>query len=533
MSLNKNNSKGFSIGGSLNFAKLYKDSKGGSKTTKVSDSTIDIIKSNLKNEKNPSSNHENISDGKQSSLLREQFYEQKIKTGLVPIEKSANLDGHTKAVTAIDWDNSGSRMITGGYDYLVKFWNFGAMDSSLRSFREIEPTEGNQINDLKFSYNGEMFLTATGSPRAKIFDRDGILINEYKRGDMYIRDMRHTSGHVASLNSVYWNPKDKSEFATCASDSTHLENAHLNQFGASSLELDSTGYKLLSRGLDKTVKLWDIRMFKKPTSSIENIYCDYPQTNACFSPNEKIVLATREENSGTSEKAKANPSLVFLDSSNLEILYEAQVPIDSSNDNSVIQGSIVGKKNPLGTIDRIANPSLVKVIWHKSLNQIAVSKSNGQVAIYYDPENSTKGIKMCLSKASKPSFGSSGVYAGDLEGRIITPHSLPLFKSTTSGSNKRRMEKIRKDPIASRKPEPPVRGPGKDGYIGTSETQYIMQNIIKDTTRDEDPREALLKHAAAAEESPYWVAPAYKKNQPSSIFDETGMKDEPELKRRK
>lgn len=34
----------------------------------------------------------------------------------------------------------------------------------------------------------------------------------------------------------------------------------------------------------------------------------------------------------------------------------------------------------------------------------------------------------------------------------------------------------------------------------------------------EDPREALLKHAKAASEDPYWVSPAYAQTQPKTIF---------------
>ena len=33
---------------------------------------------------------------------------------------------------------------------------------------------------------------------------------------------------------------------------------------------------------------------------------------------------------------------------------------------------------------------------------------------------------------------------------------------------------------------------------------------IQDRTRDEDPREAILKFAEKAESDPYWIAPAYK-----------------------
>lgn len=43
--------------------------------------------------------------------------------------------------------------------------------------------------------------------------------------------------------------------------------------------------------------------------------------------------------------------------------------------------------------------------------------------------------------------------------------------------------------------------------------------IKKDVSRDEDPREALLKYAKEAEENPYFFA-AYKKTQPKPIFEE-------------
>ncbi|KAJ1674736.1 hypothetical protein EV182_002666, partial [Spiromyces aspiralis] len=89
------------------------------------------------------------------------------------------------------------------------------------------------------------------------------------------------------------------------------------------------------------------------------------------------------------------------------------------------------------------------------------------------------------------------------------------------------------DPVASHRPQLPITGHGKGGFIGTNETQHIMKNLVKDTTRDEDPREAILKFAKEAEENPYWIAPAYKERQPKPLFDETGLADEPELKRRK
>ena len=44
-------------------------------------------------------------------------------------------------VLALTMDLSGARVVTGGYDYDVRLWEFAEMDSSLRSFRTIWPCE--------------------------------------------------------------------------------------------------------------------------------------------------------------------------------------------------------------------------------------------------------------------------------------------------------------------------------------------------------------------------------------------------------
>ncbi len=76
----------------------------------------------------------------------------------------------------------------------------------------------------------------------------------------------------------------------------------------------------------------------------------------------------------------------------------------------------------------------------------------------------------------------------------------------------------------------PLQGPGTGGRIGTSLTRHMMQTILKDTTRDEDPREAILRHAEAAKLDPLWIAPAYEKSQPKTIFAEKVYEHEDEEK---
>lgn len=54
-------------------------------------------------------------------------------------------------------DPSGSRLLTGGYDSVIKFWDFNAMDSNFKSFRTISP-ETDIITHLNYSPTGDRFI---------------------------------------------------------------------------------------------------------------------------------------------------------------------------------------------------------------------------------------------------------------------------------------------------------------------------------------------------------------------------------------
>lgn len=44
-------------------------------------------------------------------------------------------------MSALGLDPSGARLVTGGYDYDVKFWDFAGMDASFKAFRSLQPCE--------------------------------------------------------------------------------------------------------------------------------------------------------------------------------------------------------------------------------------------------------------------------------------------------------------------------------------------------------------------------------------------------------
>jgi hypothetical protein len=69
------------------------------------------------------------------------------------------------------------------------------MNKNMNSFRIIQPMEGYNINALSYSSNSANLLVV-GGKQAKILNRDGKEVLECMKGDMYIKDMLNTTGHV-------------------------------------------------------------------------------------------------------------------------------------------------------------------------------------------------------------------------------------------------------------------------------------------------------------------------------------------------
>lgn len=104
-----------------------------------------------------------------------------------------------------------------------------------------------------------------------------------------------------------------------------------------------------------------------------------------------------------------------------------------------------------------------------------------------------------------------------------------MFKTDRRKSKFVQMIKDRKDPVKSRQPELPVTGAGAGGRLasaGKTFASFIAKNLgvkAKIDGDNEDPREALLKHAKEAAENPYWVTPAYTSTQPKAIFSDPAV----------
>ncbi|KAF4804703.1 WD repeat-containing protein 70 [Turdus rufiventris] len=124
----------------------------------------------------------------------------------IPDSHEITLQHGTKTVSALGLDPSGARLITGGYDYDVKFWDFAGMDASLQAFRSLQPCECHQIKSLQYSSTGDVILVVSGNSQAKVLDRDGFPVMECIKGDQYIVDMTNTKNTVvlADLWGDFW-----------------------------------------------------------------------------------------------------------------------------------------------------------------------------------------------------------------------------------------------------------------------------------------------------------------------------------------
>jgi len=139
----------------------------------------------------------------------------------LPLSHQVAIAGHGKTVTVVSVDHAGARMVTGSSDYGLRLYDFNGMAADLKPFRILEEPMGSyQIRSVDWSPTSSNFIVGASSPQPRVYDRDGKEVCDFMRGDMYIRDLRHTKGHVAAVTCVRWHPTEALEVATASEDST-------------------------------------------------------------------------------------------------------------------------------------------------------------------------------------------------------------------------------------------------------------------------------------------------------------------------
>lgn len=227
---------------------------------------------------------------------------------------------------------------------------------------------------------------------------------------------------------------------------------------------------LFLRGVLTIFLVWDIRSIKRAVATRSEVPALYPSTNAIFSPDNKYVVT----GAGGTEKGGYG-ELLFMSRENLDVVNQLDVGATP----------VVVQWHP--KINQVRS-NLVNVLQSQQATQIVVGLTSGALCVLYSPQTSLNGAKLLLNKgpAKRPTVEdmSDAVAAP----AIIIPGVTRDGEFTSGLPNKRKRDKERQDPRKSRRPELPVHGPGRGGRVGASATQHVVQNLVRDTTRDEDVR---------------------------------------------
>lgn len=477
---------------------------------------------------------------------------------VLPVNFQVDMPAHSKAISALSIERSGARMVTGSLDYELRMYDFNGMNETMQPFRTMEAEDGHPVRSVQYSISGDRLLVVTGSARPKIITREGHGVSQFVRGDMYLHDTHHTKGHTTSCSMGWWHPTEPKSLMTCGLDATvrlwdaektenlkvikiksktggradcsaavysHTGNmicaagndgslqifnpkgqcirpdkcvrdAHALGGTISSIKYLSDDVTIISRAMDHTLKVWDVRKFTKAVNVFDNLLNLYDMTDICVSPTEDFIVT------GTSFKSKKltepggktqGGDLVFIERKTMQVVQKVNV----------------------------TSESVIRTAWNPAINQLVTGCSDGHVRMLYDPKLSKRGALCFVGRKQKRKD------PGDFEEHVhvVTPHSLPMFREV--GSLKR--SKQDKESFKPKKPAPKA-GPvpaNPDAGLGaplaprTIMQQFAMQlagKKVVDQKSKPDPREELLKLDAIAKADPVYFGRAYKETQPQAIF---------------
>lgn len=483
-----------------------------------------------------------------------------------PVSHELVLKTHERPVTTMTLDPSGSRFITGSTDCTIKFHDFASMTpNTLHAFKSVDPTatkssassETHPVHHVEFNPNSaSQVLVITATPQAKIFSRDGEEIHEYVKGDMYLRDMHNTKGHISAITTGAWHPTNRDFFVTAGTDSTlriwdvnmplkqrdvivHKSRA-AGSAGRTRMTAVAWGSPiqggkslLVAAALDGSLVMWDgDGNYARPAAEIRDAHKADTWTGGLDVSSDGRTVVTRggDDTIKLWDTRKFKKPISVIDHPSTSDQYANTDIRFSPNSTSIITGSADGNLhilNPATLKPELVTPVtpgslLTTVMWHDKLNQILTGSTNAEMHVLYNPSTSTKGATMVMSKAPKrrhvdddPNFttdlsqGLSGdsitTSDGQRSAQPGTSYSSrhPTIGLTVSGRSR--------DP---RRPHIPLTTPFAKSQ---PDEQHIKNNIPLSSMRDEDPREALLKYAEKAEKDPMFTN-AWKETQPKTIY---------------
>ena len=493
-----------------------------------------------------------------------------------PVSHELVLKTHDRPITTITVDPSGSRFITGSTDCTIKFHDFASMTpNTLHAFKSLDPTatkssantETHPVHHVEFNPNSpSQVLVITATPQAKIFSRDGDELKEFVKGDMYLRDMHNTKGHISAITTGTWHPKNRDLCVTAGTDSTLriwdvnmplMQKdviVHKSRAAGSAGRTRMTGVVwgtpiqggknlLVASALDGSLVMWDgDGPFTRPAAEIREAHKRDTWTGGIDVSADGRTVVTRggDDTIKLWDTRKFKQAVSVVEHPSTSDQYPNSDICFAPNSASIITGSPNGHLhvlNPATLRPELVTPvtdgaALVSVLWHQKLNQILTGSANAETHVLYNPNTSTRGASTVMSKAPKrrhvdddPNYttdlsqGLSGDAISNGDGLRAAQSGMsygarhPTIGLTVSGKSR--------DP---RRPHIPTTTPFAKSQ---PDEKHVKENIPLSSMRDEDPREALLKYADKAEKDPMFTN-AWKTTQPKTLYAEISDNEDEE-----
>lgn len=489
---------------------------------------------------------------------------------------------HDRAVTAATIDPSGARLITGSMDCTLKLHDFSSMTpTTIRAFKSVDPTavkgsasaETHPVHQVIFNpLAASQVLVVTAQSQAKVFSRDGDVISEFVKGDMYLRDMHNTKGHISEVTAGAWHPTNRDLCATAGTDSTvriwdvnapriqkevivHKSRAagSAGRTRITALAWGSSAQEghniLVAAALDGSLVMWSGEgPHTRPAGEIREAHKRDTWTSGVDISADGRLVVTRggDDTIKLWDLRKFKQPVNTVTHTSTSSQYPTSNIRFSPTSANIITGSEEGSLYILNTATlkpELSTPvtpgsPLITVLWHPKLNQIITGSANAETHVLYNLNTSTGGAKVVMSKAPKrrhidddPSLttdtsqGLSGdsiiVPGGSVQSTASYASRHPNVGLTNTGRSR--------DP---RRPHVPAVTPFAKS---NPDAEYVRSQIPLSSMRDEDPREALLRYEEKAKNDPLFTN-AWKTTQPKTIYrdvsdDEEDGQDGPDQKK--
>lgn len=500
-----------------------------------------------------------------------------------PVSHELIIKTHDRTITTATLDPAGVRLITGSTDCTLKLHDFSSMTpTTIRAFKTVDPTaskssanvETHPVHQALFNpLSPSQVLVVTAQPQAKIFSRDGEVLTTFVKGDMYLRDMHNTKGHISEVTSGAWHPTNRDLCVTAGTDSTlriwDVNNprsqkeviVHKSRAAGSAGRTRMTAVVwgspvqggnnlLVGAAYDGSLAMWSGEgPYTRPVADIRDAHTKDTWTGGLDISADGRLVVTRggDDTIKLWDTRKFKQPVTVVSHPSTSAQYPTSSIRFSPNGSSIITGSATGHLhilNPATLKADLITPvtpgsPLITVLWHEKLNQIITGSANAETHVLYNPNISNGGAKAVMLKAPKRrhidddpnlTMDLSQGLSGD---SVVNPNGLLTNSGQTATSYAARHPHVGLTasgrPRDPRRPHIPVTTPFAKSQM---DEKHVNELIPLSTMRNEDPREALLKYAEKAEKDPLFTN-AWKQTQPKTIYAELSDEEveEPDKKK--